>query len=145
MPDGSKDDRKKKTLGGYGWGFGCVAAAVGMYFLIDDSSPEAIANLPSIIGFVVLTIGKTGCCLMWGGIGVAVAGWEAVRRNVLAPRTSPAEEELPLADAIAEPGQLPSLPPPKSGPGLKGRGLVAGALRKGKTVQKQTTEYGTTS
>src|SRR3989442_1468908 len=99
MPDGSKDGTKRKTLGGYGWGFGCVVAAGGLYFLIDDSSPEAIASLPSIIGFVVTTMGKTGCCLMGVGIGVGGAGGEAVKGNVLAPRSRPAEEELPLADA----------------------------------------------
>src|SRR5690349_6325771 len=130
MPDG-RASRGAKGLGGFGWGFGCLVMAVGLFILVDDSSPEALAGMPAIVAFTAKTVGKLGLCLGLAGIGFGLAGWEAVLRLRRGRAPAPAPEDLPLAEPLEEPGEREAQPVRK----LKGRPL-AGGLMKGKKVAK---------
>src|SRR4051812_16630695 len=69
----ARDGKAKRTPG---WGVGFFVAALVFYFVVDESDPEAVANLPAVISFVVLVVGKAGLIGGSVALGVGLTVWE---------------------------------------------------------------------
>jgi hypothetical protein len=76
MAGATNDDVKKKSKTPPGWGVGFFIAAAVFFFIVDDKDRESVENLPAIISFVVLVVGKMGLVGGCIGLGVGLTVWE---------------------------------------------------------------------